>query len=163
MAEISRLSQFNYCDGIPHTTIKVQKMRENPGINQRRRARGLYEGSWAADSGSDGASPESVFSFLYDSKPSPIRVEGFALREEKTERLRFELRVSLTTHNGFRDRPIRPLWHLSKICKANFGSHTRHRFLMAYVRSHNRLNCLTEKLQLNFLLREASRILGHRF
>lgn len=28
--------------------------------------------------------------------------------------MRFELTVKNTPHNGFRDRPIQPLWHLSK-------------------------------------------------
>jgi hypothetical protein len=29
------------------------------------------------------------------------------------ERLGFEPRVTQKSHNGFRDRPIQPLWHLS--------------------------------------------------
>ena len=31
----------------------------------------------------------------------------------QAERVRFELTVTHTSHNGFRDRPIQPLWHLS--------------------------------------------------
>ncbi len=41
----------------------------------------------------------------------------FCLLRSSAEGVGFEPTVTLIGHNGFRDRPIRPLWHPSLITK----------------------------------------------
>ncbi len=54
---------------------------------------------------------------LKDERDFILQHSSFIFVLCSAERVRFELTVTHTSYNGFRDRPIQPLWHLSKLTR----------------------------------------------